>query len=529
MTVKTICSMALSGAFLVGLSACGGGGSGGPTAAVNPAASQPVTAPASSDTPFADPVAYSNAASASLHSATEGAAVTHHQITVNGQVVQYTATAGHLTATNPKTGAPEASYFYVAYTMDNAAAAKRPLTFFLSGGPGSSQAGLHIASFAPRRIVTNVPSLVEPTSPQLVDNLESLIDNTDMVFMDEVGSGYSQAIAPNVNSAFWGVDADAATLSNFVTRYLAVNQRASSPLFLYGLSYGTARAALMAKILTTAGIKLSALVLNSSVLNANSNCKYYERAHGQAGSCAGSLPTYAAIAAYHKKTTPTTDLPTYLQQVRAFTSTDYIPAATAFTAAGTPPDSSLTAQLASYTGIASSVWQTRLNQTITDFSSALMPAQLIGQHDARVLVAANSPLAANGQDPSETYLNGAFGNIFVTYLSQELKYSAGSTYAYSLPSTFGWDTSHNGNPAPDGIPDLASSISQNPSLKILTLNGYYDLVTPFYQTELDLARLGANPNIQFKYYASGHDSFLDNTARPLMKADMAGLYRLSAP
>jgi carboxypeptidase C (cathepsin A) len=529
MTVKNICSMALSSAFLFGLSACGGGGNGAGSTGVAPTVS-PATPAASTDGSYADPVVYSNAPNASLPSATEAAAITHHEITVNGQLIQYTATAGHLTATNPKTGAPEASYFYIAYTADNATTTKRPLTFFLSGGPGNSQAGLHIESFAPRRLVTNVPSLNEPTSPQLVDNPDSMIDTSDMVFVDEVGTGYSEAIAPNTNASFWGVDADAASYSNFVTRYLAVNQRASSPLFLYGLSYGTARAALMSKILTSSGVKLAGLVLNSSVLNANTSCLFYEQTQGKGGNCSGSLPSYAAIAAYHKVTTPTAaDLPNYLQQVRAFATTSYIPAVTAFVTAATAPDLSLTTQLAGYTGIASTVWQTRLGLGGSYFSTLLLPNQLIGAHDSRVVVPVASPLAANGQDPSETYIYATFGNSYFNYVTQELKYRSVSAYAYSIPSVTTWNTSHNGSPVPDGVPDLASALAQNPSLKILSLNGYYDLVTPFHQTELDMARLGANPNIQFKYYAGGHDTFLDNVARPLMKADMAEFYQRSAP
>ncbi len=534
MTVKTIFSLALTGAVLFGLSACGGGGgaTSSPTgSSVAPAApaAPPVTAPVTSaDGSYADPVVYSNAPNASLPSATEGAAVTHHQITMNGKVIQYTATAGHLTATNPKTGAPEASYFYIAYTADNTgtATAKRPLTFFLSGGPGNSQSGLHIESFAPRRLVTNVPSLNEPASPQLVDNPDSMIDTTDMVFLDEVGAGYSEAIAPNTNASFWGVDADAASYSNFITRYLAVNQRASSPLFLYGLSYGTARATFVSKVLTNAGVKLSGLVLNSSLLNAGTSCQYYTLTQGKAGNCNGQLPTYAAIAAYHKVTTPATaDLSAYLQEARAFTATSYMPAVAAFAGAHTAPDPSLTAQLESYTGIASAVWQTHMGLSGDDFIGRLLPNQVIGLHDSRVAVAFTSPLLRNDQDPSNSYLNATFGNCYLDYVNQELKYRSVSAYAQSIPNALVWNSMHNGTPVADAIPDLASTLAQNPSLKILSLNGYYDLVTPFYQTELDMARLGANANIQFKYYAGGHDTFQDNVARPLMKADMAAFYQ----
>jgi carboxypeptidase C (cathepsin A) len=524
MTVNIIQRLAFTGIVLASLSACGGGGSS-TTPTPTPT---PVQGP--TDQPYADPVAYSNAGTANLTSATEAAAITHHQITLGGNVIKYTATTGHLTAVNPTTGAPEATFFYVAYTADNASASTRPVTFFLSGGPGSSQATLHLGSFAPRRIVTNMPSLTEPTTPQLVDNQESLIDTTDMVFIDEVGAGYSEAIAPNTNASYWGTDADASVFTDFVSRYLKVNQRASSPLYLYGLSYGTSRGAIMSNLLAQAGVKLKGLVLNSSVLNFNTNCNVYTAYFSllHTGSCTGELPSYAAAAAYYNLTNPAaSDLPSFLQQVRGFDSAAYSPAVAAFISSRTVPSTNLISQLSSYTGISASTWQSSLDMNDNLFRTTLQPGKLIGLKDTRVAVPIGN--LTTDDDPSDDITNAPYGNEFALFINAELKYTSSSTYAYNISSTSSWKTTHNGSLAPDLIPDLGSANSQGSALKILSLNGYYDLTTPFYQTELDLARLATGAgagaaNIQFKYYASGHDTFLDNTARPLMKADLKAFY-----
>ncbi|MCA3831854.1 MAG: peptidase S10, partial [Burkholderia sp.] len=209
------------------------------------------------DRAYNDPNSYSSSANASLDAsaAVEKAAITHHQITLNGKTIRYTATTGHLVARNPQTGAPEASFFYVAYTADNQPAAKRPVTFLYNGGPGSASVWLHLGSFGPRRIQTGDPNANTSTFP-FVDNQESLLDTTDLVFVDAIGTGFSEAIAPNTNQTFWGVDQDGGAFRDFVTRYLTVNQRSASPKYLFGESYGTPRTDVLANLLETAGVKL---------------------------------------------------------------------------------------------------------------------------------------------------------------------------------------------------------------------------------------------------------------------------------
>ena len=202
----------LASLLLAALAAgCGGGGGGG--GGVEPA-----------DPVLHDDTPYSTAANASLPSANEASVTTTGKVTIAGTTVDYVATTGHLNALAPVSATPQASMFYVAYVRPAPAGTVRPLVFFYNGGPGSASVWLHLGSFAPRRIVTSAPATTVPQPFQLVDNAESLIDVADLVFVDAVGTGYSQAIAPFTNRSFWGVDSDAALMRDFIARYVAVNQ-----------------------------------------------------------------------------------------------------------------------------------------------------------------------------------------------------------------------------------------------------------------------------------------------------------------
>jgi carboxypeptidase C (cathepsin A) len=492
------------------LAGCGGGGSGGSPA--------PPPAPT-----FADPVLYSTAASASLSSAVEIGAVTHHQLTLNGATLNYTATAGHLTANGLTSSAPEASFFYVAYTLDGANAAARPVTFFYNGGPGSATVWLHLGSYGPKRLVTGDPATTAPTPFPLVDNTESLIDVSDLVFVDAVGTGLSEAIAPNVNQTFWSVDADAAVFRDFVIRYLAANNRGASPKFLFGESYGATRSAVLANMLESAGVSLNGVVLQSSVLNYNVACGVIT----PIVSCAGYLPSYGAVGAWYNLDHPNPAppaLPAFIGQMRTLTTDQYDPAVTAFLTMGTFPPPGLLTQLVSTTGMSLAGWQAHFNLDPGFYQANLIPGTLIGLYDARVSAPIGSPLAIEG-DPSSTFINASFASAITTYLNAGLQYTNPSSYVLVSNAIRTWGFGHDGQALPDTIPDLAAALAQNPQLKVLSVNGYHDLVTPFFQTERDLARLGPMPNVQLRFYLGGHMTYLDDGSRALAKADLAQFYQ----
>ncbi|MGZ2743661.1 S10 family peptidase [Burkholderia stagnalis] len=494
---------------------------------------------ARADKPYNDPNSYSSSPSASLaaSAALERAAVTHHQITLNGKTISYTATAGHLTARNPQTGAPEASFFYVAYTADNQPAANRPVTFLYNGGPGSASVWLHLGSFGPRRVQTGDPNANNASFP-FVDNAESLLDTTDLVFVDAIGTGFSEAIAPNTNQSFWGVDQDGGAFRDFVVRYLAVNQRGASPKYLFGESYGTPRTDVLANLLETAGVNLAGIVLQSSILDYNANCDMASNNVGNSNngsspvSCAGFVPSYGAVGAYYQLDNPNpSNLPQYADQMRLLTAGTYVPAVNAYLASHTQPSSGLVTTMANATGAKAALWHADFNVIPTFYDNSyqlsLIPGTLIGRYDARVNVPLSSPLAADG-DPSSSFITKPFTDTIGRYLPNELKYSAKSAYSVSSNAIQTWDWSHDGLAMPDTIPDLAAALTLNPALKILSLNGYHDIATPFYQTELDLARLGSQPNLTIRDYQGGHMVYLDDTSRPQEKADLVNFYNAAA-
>lgn len=505
----------LAALLLALLTSCGGGGNEGDC--TNCAPPPALT--------FTDATVYSSAPTGSLTNPNEITSVTQHTLQLGGNTLNYTATAGHLTARTlgAANGAAQASFFYVAYTLNGANAATRPVTFFYNGGPGSATVWLHIGSFGPRRVATGVPSMTGAPPFPLVNNAESLLDVTDLVFVDAIGSGFSQAIAPNTNQSFWGVDADAAVFRDFVMRYVAVNNRGTSPKYLFGESYGGPRAAIMALLLETAGTRLTGVVLQSPAMDYNSNC-------GVTGfatlSCAGYLPTYAATGAWHNLATPSpapADIPAYMNDMRTLANTQYHPAVQAFLG-GTPPPLPLVTQLVSSTGVTQASWLARFNMNPGFVQSNLLTNRITGRYDARMSAPVGSVLASEN-DPSHTYIATSFSAAISGYIANTLGYTTPSGYVMFSGAINTWNFSHAGRQVPDTIPDLAAAIALNPQLKVLAVSGYHDIATPFHLTEQDLARLGNNPNVRVRNYMGGHMTYLDDTSRLAQRADLVQFYQ----
>ena len=499
---------AIAGLLATVLAACGGGGGDATPAVVAPA---PIAGALNDNT------AYSSAAGASLASSTETAARTSHTLALAGSNVTYSASAGHLDARDPLTGSTRASMFYVAYTVA-APAASRPLVFFFNGGPGSATVWLHLGSFAPRRVVTHAPATAVPLPFALVDNDESLIDFADLVFVDAVGTGYSEAVAPNTNQTFWSVDGDAALMRDFIARYVAVNQRAASPTFVLGESYGTTRAAVLAELMLAAGMRLDGVILLSSVLDYNSNCDLL--APGDL-SCEGFLPSYGETGAWHGRVQPPrSDADAYADVLRAFASAPYGPAATAFAATREAAPPGLIDQLVALTGAPATAWAANLDLDPLTFRQVLVPGQLLGRYDTRITAPTGSALAASG-DPSSALISAPFAAAARQLFSQELAYVASAAYTTLSGAISSWDFRHDGRPLPDTIVDLGAALVRHPGLRVLSLAGYHDVATPFRQTELDLGRLGAQPTVFSRVYPGGHMTYLDDGSRVRLKADIA--------
>jgi carboxypeptidase C (cathepsin A) len=495
------------------LVACGGGGGGADEAPLAPGAVR-------------DTTAYSSAGNASLAAAAENAAVTTRSIALGGATVTYTATAGHLNPRDPRTGVEQASLFYVAYTIASVPPATRPLVFFYNGGPGSASVWLHLGSFAPRRIVTAAPSLAVPLPFQLVDNAESLIDVADLVFVDAVGTGYSQAIAPFTNQTFWGVDADAALMRDFIARYAAVNGRADSPTFLFGESYGTTRSAIVADLMLAAGMRLDGVILLSSILDYNANCAVFAP---RELSCEGFLPSYGMTGAWFGLTTPPrSDADAYAEELRAFAATSYRPAVQAYVATRAAAPPGLVDELVARTGAPAALWHANLDLDPTSYRMQVLPGRLMGRYDSRV-VADNGSTLARGGDPSATLITAPFAAALQQLLNEELLYLATANYTQLSNAIATWNFGHDGRALPDVVPDLAAALARKPGLRVFSISGHHDLATPFRQTELDLARVGVQPGLFVRAYQGGHMTYLDDASRARLRTDLAAFLGGNAP
>ncbi|MBI3229098.1 MAG: peptidase S10 [Burkholderiales bacterium] len=503
------------------LTACGGGGGNSGNVANTEPNNVPIT-PTPVAEPYQDSVSYSANASAVLSSAVEGAARTQHSIALRDGVVAYTATAGHLTASAPQTNAAEASFFYVAYTANNQPKKNRPVTFFYNGGPGTDTVWLHLGSFGPKRLATGFPSLDLNGQFALVDNAESLLNVSDLVFINAIGTGYSQAIAPNTNASFWNTDGDAALFRDFVQRYIAANGRQESPKYLFGESYGGIRSGILASLLEAAGVHLDGVILQSPSMNMNYVC-----APPLISQCGSHLPSLAATAQYFKLApNGNSNLPSYMQQMREFNANQFSPALYQLYEQQTPVSTSLAASLSGYAGLSASEWLSAPDMFISDYRTALKPGSMVGRLDSRVVVPNSSPLATD--DPSFDYIKPGFANAISGYLRDTLKYTNSSTYVVGSKAGETWRFQHGGQQFPDVIPDLGAAMRINPNLRVLNMNGYYDLATPFHANELDLARLDTAANrIYIRNYPSGHMSYLDDKVRILQYADLVAFYRNS--
>lgn len=466
----------------------------------------------------------------------EKSSVTHHMIAVNGQTLHYTATAGTLIIRDAD-NKPNGSMFYVAYTLDSPASKTRPVTFLYNGGPGSSTMWLHMGSFAPMRIETSSPKATPPAPYHLVPNQYTLLDQSDLVFVDAMGTGFSKPVGTATLKDFLGVDQDVRAFNHFIGRYLTVNQRWNSPKFLIGESYGTTRSAALSYSLQESGISLNGVVLISSILN------YHDHAPGLDSEYIDNLPSYAAIAWYHDKLpNKPADLKTFLDQVRAYARGPYSEALFQGQNLSASEEDQVAQKVSQMTGLSVKYLKdANLRVSAAEFRKELMrnDRRTLGRYDARF---EGMDMNAIGQvptyDPSDTGITGAFVAAFHDYLTTDLKYSTEDVYK---PTAYGpnfkWDWKHvppRGSPGygperwPDVALDLGAAMRENPHLKLFSANGYFDLATPFYETEFDISHMQLEPsirqNIRFGYYPSGHMIYLNVDALKQLKNDLIQFY-----
>jgi len=446
---------------------------------------------------------------------------TKHDWTAGSRPVHYTATAGTLIIKDDE-DKPIGTMFYVAYTEDGVAAGSRPVTFLYNGGPGSATLWLHMGSVGPVRVVTDSPKATGPAPFGVVPNQYSLLDKTDLVFIDAPMTGFSRAVGKGTAKDFAGVDQDVKAFEKFITRYITINNRWNSPKFLFGESYGTPRSAALVAALNNDGIEFNGVVLLSSILNYNvmdpgydSDSEYY-------------LPSFAAIAWYYEKVPHTGTMKEYVQKVREFARGPY---ATALEQGDQLPPAefdSIAQQLAAFTGLSVEyVKEAKLRISATHFRKELFRGddQILGRYDARFEAFDADAAGENpGFDPSDSGISGAFVGAFHNYIQNELKYTEAEPYYLSGPGiNQNWDWKHRPSGGggrgrgeqtqPDTVIDLGDAMRKNPKLKVFSANGWFDLATPFFSTEHDIAQMMLPPaiaaNVQFGYYPAGHMVYLN--------------------
>jgi carboxypeptidase C (cathepsin A) len=466
----------------------------------------------------------------------EASSVTKHELAVGGRTVHYTATAGNLLIRDEQDKA-NGSIFYAAYTEDGVDAKTRPVTFFYNGGPGSASLWLHMGSFGPVRVISQSPDASLPAPFETVPNQYSLLDKSDLVFIDAPLCGFSRAVGKGTAKDFAGTDQDIHAFEKFIVRYITVNERWNSPKFLFGESYGTTRSAGLVAALQNDGVEFNGVVLLSSILN------YNRRAPGLDYEAIGYLPSFAAIAYHYKKVKTNESMAEWVQEARVFARGPYAEALQQGDKLPAAEFDAMAVKVAAFTGLSVEyVKESKLKISATRFRKELLRGEerTLGRYDARFMGWDPDDAGENPEyDPSDTGISGVYVGAFHDYVARELKYVSSEPYYLQGPGiNQNWDFKHRPSSgggggrgeqtAPDTAVDLSDAMRKNPALKVFSANGYFDLATPFFATEYDLSHMELPEklvgNVSFGYYPAGHMVYLNVDALKQMKGDMDRFY-----
>lgn len=456
--------------------------------------------------------------------------VTEHRGEFNGVSVRYTATAGE-TYLRDEDGKPKASIFTFAYVRTDAAG-PRPVTFVWNGGPGSASLWLHMGTFGPKRVV--VPSDAKnaglPPYP-VQDATETLLDVTDLVFVDPVGTGYSRALGEHEGKEFWGLNEDALSMAEFIRTWVTENQRWNAPRFLLGESFGTTRAAAVAEILETDFmLRLNGLIFVSQALDYAGSTPYVR---DNLISHITYLPTMAATAWYHNKVAPRpASMESFVAEARAFASNQLLPALFKGNALPASERAEIVRGLQRYTGL-SSEYIERSNLRIQGFRFAKEllreEGHAVGLLDARYTQDQLDDLAAEPSgDAADGAISAAFKAALMQYLRSDLNVDWDRLYLAPADSNLNkewrWRTAPEGEawePWPvNTAHNLSRALRANPELRVLVASGYFDLVTPFFDAEFTLNRHDIEASrVDYRYYEGGHMMYVNEPSRTRLLDD----------
>lgn len=490
---------------------------------------------------------------------------TEGTVTVGGQAIAYRAVAGTLTVGSsdyqdsqlsldgkylPDSGVDAAAkiddqpaiarIFYTAYFKKGAPTASRPITFLYNGGPGSATMWLHMGAFGPRRVVTPDAEHQEAAPYKLVENTFSLLDASDLVFIDAPGTGFSRVYGKDAGHAFWGIDEDGHAFDRFIRRFLTKYSRWNSPKFIFGESYGTTRSAVLSRYLE--GVDLNGVILLSQILNFNDSADGPEGNPGNENPYFLSLPSMAATAWYHHKlANRPAELEPFLHEVEQFALGEYASALLQGSGLSDDRKHALAEKLSSYTGLPADYWyKANLRVSGGDFSKQLQAPEGLttGRLDTRYKGPDLDPLSKEAEyDPFDEAIQAAYVTAINQYAREDLKYGENQTYlpgAYTAPG-FHWDMHHM---SPDGqgwdasvnvMGDLAFAIKRNPHMKVLLMGGYYDLGTLYFGAEYEMKHLPIpaklEDNISWHFFETGHMVYVNENALKSLHEQVANFIR----
>ncbi|MDE3151367.1 MAG: peptidase S10 [Gemmatimonadota bacterium] len=446
--------------------------------------------------------------------------VTHHSIEVGGKTYSYTATAGRLPVPDAE-GKTEAHIFFVAYTLDGQKDdSQRPLSFIYNGGPGEPAIWVHVGGFGPKRIVLQDNGALPPPPYKMVDNQETWLPFTDMVFIDPDGTGYSRAVSEKALAATSGVAGDLQSLGEFIRLYLTKYDRYSSPLYLAGESYGTFRSAGLAGYLAQRGIALNGVMLLSSVLDMQT---LGESTDNDLPNVL-FMPTYTATAWYHKKLPPDLQklsLKEAVAQSEHWATTDYMHDLYEGDALQGAERQQAVDQMARYTGLPAQLiddYNLRVSSSLFDATLLQGQKQSVGRLDGRMVSFNRTPgTQRNDFDPSWVQ-RPVYTQMFTQYVRDDLGYKTDDVYGGGIA---GWNYDGYGNNMSEL---LESAFAKNPYMKLLLATGYYDFACPFFEAEYSMHHLFLPPDIQknitVTHYEVGHMIYQDDIARKALESDV---------
>jgi carboxypeptidase C (cathepsin A) len=476
---------------------------------------------------------------------------TEGSVTIGGQAIAYRAVAGTLTVgssdvqdamigldgkylpdsgmdvpAKPEDQPATARIFYAAYFKKGAANGSRPITFLYNGGPGSATMYLHMGAFGPKRVVTPDGEHQEAAPYPLVENKYSLLDVSDLVFIDAPGTGFSRVLGKDAGKAFWGTDEDAHAFDRFIRRFLTKYDRWNSPKYIFGESYGTTRSAVLSRMLQ--GVDLNGVILLSQIFSFDDSADGPDGNPGTDQPYYLSLPSMAATAWYHHRlANQPADLEAFLRTVEQFSLGEY--ASALLQGSELPEDRkhAMADKLQTYTGLPAAYWiKANLRVSGGEFSKELQAESGLttGRLDTRYEGPDFDPLSKDADyDPFTNAITAAYVTAINQYARDDLKYGENMTYkpsarqpgyhwnlAHVPPGDQGWESSVN------VMPDMAAAMKRNPKMKVMLMGGYFDLGCTYFAATYEMKHLPIpqklESNISYHFFQTGHMVYVNEAA-----------------